>query len=228
MVVDLPNVGGIGFRLRNGLGDAMEQLDVPAWRLATRNALLERRGALRKAERTAAGESVSALLLEYIPDLGEAAIGFYWPIRGEIDLRPVVNDLVSKGADAALPVVVAKDQPLEFWDWRPKTPMSRGNWNIPVPATRKPVQPTVLLIPLLGFDDAGYRLGYGGGYYDRTLAALRLKPVTIGVGYECGRLPTIHPQPHDVPLDAIVTETGFSGFGESGFASSPCMLQDFD
>jgi 5-formyltetrahydrofolate cyclo-ligase len=202
--------------------------DVPAWRITTRKSLLEERSALSKRERVAAQASVSSLLLEHARDLAEAAIGFYWPIRGEIDLRPLVVGLVAAGADAALPVVVAKDQPLEFWEWQPDTPMSRGNWNIPVPATRKQVQPTVLLIPLLGFDEAGYRLGYGGGYYDRTLAALRLKPVTIGVGYERGRLQTIHPQPHDVPLDAIVTETGFTGFGESGCASSPCMLRDFD
>ena len=87
----------------------------------------------------------------------------------------------------------------------------------------------LVLVPGLAFDRRGRRLGYGGGYYDRTLAALRPKPVTIGVGYEHGRLPTIYPQWHDVPLDAIVTEKGFSRTGDGdGFASSPCMLQDFD
>ena len=70
--------------------------------------------------------------------------------------------------------------------------------------------PTILIVPLLGFDDAGFRLGYGGGYYDRTLAAMQPRPFTVGVGYELGRLPTIYPQPHDIPMDVIVTEAGMT------------------
>jgi len=204
-------------------------MDVTAWRTAKRKALLEQRSAVSKAERAAVQADVGELLLENVPDLDEASVGFYWPIRGEIDLRALLTELVAQGADAALPVVVQRNEPLEFWAWQPNKPMSRGIWNIPVPATRKPLQPEVILIPLLGFDDAGYRLGYGGGYYDRTLASMRLKPLTIGVGYECGRIPTIHPQSHDIPLDAIVTEKRFTRFGSGdGCASSPCMLQDFD
>jgi 5-formyltetrahydrofolate cyclo-ligase len=83
--------------------------------------------------------------------------------------------------------------------------MARGIWNIPIPRERNSVRPTALLVPLVGFDAAGYRLGYGGGYYDRPLATLVPKPLTIGVGYELGRLETIYPQPHDIPMDAIVT-----------------------
>jgi 5-formyltetrahydrofolate cyclo-ligase len=95
------------------------------------------------------------------------------------------------------------------------------------------VQPSLLLIPLLGFDSQGYRLGYGGGYYDRTLAALRLKPLTIGIGYEAGRLETIQPQPHDIPLDAVVTESGITRFdtqksGKWAASSPPCYLHEFD
>jgi 5-formyltetrahydrofolate cyclo-ligase len=94
--------------------------------------------------------------------------------------------------------------------------MQRGIWAIPIPADRLPVQPTVLLVPLLGFDERGYRLGYGGGYFDRTLAVARPRPLTIGVGYELGRLPTIYPQPHDIPMDAIVTDAGFAWIEEPG------------
>jgi 5-formyltetrahydrofolate cyclo-ligase len=90
--------------------------------------------------------------------------------------------------------------------------LTRGVWDIPVPSNRNPVQPTVLLVPLLGFDTAGYRLGHGGGYYDRTLATVAQKPLTIGIGYELGRLQTIYPQPHDIPMDAIVTESGVVRF----------------
>ena len=87
--------------------------------------------------------------------------------------------------------------------------MSRGVWNIPVPGERTLVQPNLLLVPLVGFDAAGYRLGYGGGYYDRTLAAMSPRPLTIGVGFAMGRLNSIYPQPHDIPMDAIVTEDAF-------------------
>ena len=83
--------------------------------------------------------------------------------------------------------------------------MQRGLWNIPVPAERRP-STRALLIPLVGYDSAGYRLGYGGGYYDRTLAATASRPLCIGVGYDDARLATIHPQPHDIPMSLIVTE----------------------
>ena len=92
--------------------------------------------------------------------------------------------------------------------WQPQMKLVRGIWNIPIPSERNPVQPTVLLVPLLGFDPAGYRLGYGGGYYDRTLATFAQKPLSIGIGYELGRLKTIYPQPHDVSMDGVVTESG--------------------
>lgn len=184
-------------------------------------------------QRRSAQLNVSDRIRSSFPELDEAAIGFYWPIKGEFDLRPLLHDLLAVNADAALPVVVEKDQPLEFWEWHTDTKMSRGIGNIPIPRERKLVQPSVLLIPLLGFDTSGHRLGYGGGYYDRTLAALRLHPLTIGVGYDFGRLSTIYPQAHDVPLDAIVTETTCSRFdtnhiGGAAVSSSPCSMHEFD
>src|SRR5690606_21931832 len=122
--------------------------------------------------------------------------------------------------------------------------LGRGIWNIPIPAEREPVRPTALLVPVVGFDAAGYRLGYGGGYYDRTLALLEPRPLTIGVGYAGARLDTIHPQPHDIPLDAIVTEAGvvrhryrgralqvrdgFEPAESAGYASPPCSLHELD
>jgi 5-formyltetrahydrofolate cyclo-ligase len=93
-----------------------------------------------------------------------------------------------------------------FREWTPGAPMAPGIWNIPVPAEGETLSPTVLLAPLVGFDGCGYRLGYGGGYYDRTLAAAMPRPLAIGVGFEASRLETIHPQPHDIPMDLIVTE----------------------
>ncbi len=103
-----------------------------------------------------------------------------------------------------LPVVIGKDQPLRFRAWQPDTVMQAAGFGTSVPSAGEWLTPTVLLIPLVGFDEAGYRLGYGGGYYDRTLAALQPKPRTIGIGYAAGKLATIHPQPYDGKLDSIV------------------------
>ncbi|MGE4010769.1 MAG: 5-formyltetrahydrofolate cyclo-ligase [Alphaproteobacteria bacterium] len=161
------------------------------------------------AERYRARNAISTLLIDNVAQLTDTCIGFYWPIKGEIDLRAFMRNRVQHGARAALPVVVEKGAPLEFWSWRPDMRLQRGVWHIPIPAERRPVRPSILLVALLGFDDAGYRLGYGGGYYDRTLAAMTPRPLTIGVGFESGRMATIYPQPHDIRLDAIATEAGF-------------------
>lgn len=204
--------------------------EIRQWRIDTRKELLSLRKDIPPDEKKNTQAVIGKLIVDGFPDLSDACIGFYWPFKGEVDLRPLMEGLLKEGADAALPVVVEKDQPLEFRDWTLATRMSRGVWNIPVPAERKIVQPTVLLIPLLGFDRKGFRLGYGGGYYDRTLASYRLKPMTIGVGYEAGRLSSIHPQAHDVPMDAIVTEAGVTRLrgGQPGYTSSPCYLHEFE
>lgn len=186
--------------------------EIHRWRQSQRTALKAWRLALGRDQRNRVRPIVAESILKNVPELGSARIGFYWPFKGEIDLRHLVRKLVSKGADASLPVVVEKNRPLEFWRWSPRMKMQRGVWKIPVPAERTVVRPTALLVPLLGVDEAGYRLGYGGGYYDRTLAVMIPRPLTIGVGYGIGRLRTIHPQPHDIPMDAIVTEASFEWF----------------
>jgi 5-formyltetrahydrofolate cyclo-ligase len=182
--------------------------EVKRWRRARREELIGRRQALPQSECRDLQARIIGLLETDFPELAGGLIGFYWPIRSEIGLHPLVRRLVEQGAGAALPVVVEKGRPLEFHAWRPGDRLDRGFWNIPVPAERLLVRPTVLLVPLVGFDAQGYRLGYGGGYYDRTLAAMTPRPRAIGVGYELGRLETIHPQPHDIPMDAVVTEAG--------------------
>ena len=179
---------------------------VQAFRKAKRAELLARRQTLTLDERKRCADLLTQRLLAAV-DLGAfRVLGFYWPIRGELDLRPVARGHVEAGGAAALPVVVAKNAPIEFWQWEPGAAMQRGFWNIPVPAERRVVAPDALLIPLVGYDAAGYRLGYGGGYYDRTLAALSPRPFCIGVAYDDSQLETIHPQPHDIPMNIIVTE----------------------
>ena len=185
------------------------QLDWPAvqaFRKEKRAELLARRQTLGLDDRTSCGGLLTERLLATVDLQRFPVLGFYWPIRGELDLRGIARRHVEAGGVAALPVVVTKNAPIEFWRWGPGTAMQRGFWNIPVPLERRCVTPDALLIPLVGYDSAGYRLGYGGGYYDRTLASLTPRPFCIGVAYDDSQLETIHPQPHDIPMNLIVTE----------------------
>lgn len=184
---------------------------VRAWRRAERAALIARRVAVPAAERLERDDGITVHLRAAVPDLARRHVGFYWPFKGEYDPRPLARALHQEGARLALPVVAAKGRPLIFRNWSPGTRMMPGVWNIPIPAEGEEVTPDTLLIPLVGFDTQGYRLGYGGGYYDRTLATMASRPLAIGVGFESGRLATIHPQPHDVRMDLTVTEAGATG-----------------
>ena len=182
--------------------------EVRLWRKAKRAVLIERRLAMPATKRVARSEAITAALVQVLSSCPGALIGFYWPFKGEYDPRPLVRSLHAKGTRLALPVVVEKAKPLIFREWWPGVPMASGIWNIPVPEAGEPVLPDVLLVPLVGFDCQGYRLGYGGGYYDRTLAALLARPRAIGVGFKLSQISTIHPQQHDLPMDLVVTERG--------------------
>ena len=193
--------------LRDAQSSSPHSSDTRAWRRATRTALIERRLAQSAAERTAHHDAVTKSLEAALHSPAGRLIGFYWPFKGEYDVRPVARRLHASGARLALPVVVEKARPLIFREWAPGIAMTHGIWNIPIPANGEPVTPDILIVPLVGFDSQRYRLGYGGGYYDRTLAAMAVKPRTIAVGHAFSRLPTINPQPHDIPMDIILTES---------------------
>jgi 5-formyltetrahydrofolate cyclo-ligase len=178
-----------------------------AWRRELRADLIARRQAVPPEQRRQAAEIIGTKLTRLCAALGRCVIGFYWPIRHEINLTPWARALAQSGkATLCLPVVVEPEAPLEYWRWTPETGMKPGFWNIPVPVERDPIMPDLVLAPLVGFDAQGYRLGNGGGYFDRTLAALHPRPIAIGVGYEFAALDTIKPQPHDIPMDAVLTE----------------------
>jgi 5,10-methenyltetrahydrofolate synthetase len=180
--------------------------EIKAWRKANRATIIARRMARDPADRKRLSEAVIEYLRSLIDVTRYPVLGVYWPIRGEIDLREFARGHIAAGGIVGLPVVVQDAAPVEFWRWRPGVAMKRGHWNIPVPPERDLVSPDALVVPLVGFDARRYRLGYGGGFYDRTLAAATPRPHTIGIAFADAELPTIYPQPHDIPMDVIVTE----------------------
>jgi 5-formyltetrahydrofolate cyclo-ligase len=183
-----------------------EWSEIRAWRKGKREAIIAQRMARPAEERRRLSEPVIAHLRATLSPARCPVLGLYWPIRGEIDLRDFARDFVAAGGVVGLPVVVQDAAPVEFWRWQPGVALKRGHWNIPVPPERDLVRPGVLVVPLVGFDSGRYRLGYGGGFYDRTLAATVPRPHTIGVAFANAELPSIHPQPHDIAMDVIVTE----------------------
>ncbi|MCB2116746.1 MAG: 5-formyltetrahydrofolate cyclo-ligase [Rhodobacteraceae bacterium] len=193
--------------------DPDQARDVARWRKAERARLRIERQEIAVADRQAIGAALIAHLREVLKERFGGARGrvfsAYWPIKGEPDLRPLMDELDASGVTVALPIVETKAAPLTFRRWTPETKMVRGDWNIPVPPPDAPeVTPDIALAPLVGWTTESYRLGYGGGYFDRTLAALKPRPFVIGIGFESARLQTIFPQPHDIPLDLILTERG--------------------
>lgn len=183
-----------------------------AWRKTRREQLVADRLKLDATTLLAFRTRLDSHLERTFPGLAKAAIAFCWPLKSEYDPRHLMHRLRVQGATTLLPVVVAPRQPLIFRRWAPGDVLAKGVYDIPYPAAGDPVVPDVALVPMNGFDEAGYRLGYGGGFFDRTLASLRgadaKRPVAIGVTYELARMETIEPQAYDIPMDFVVTERG--------------------
>jgi 5,10-methenyltetrahydrofolate synthetase len=192
------------------------QADVASWRKGERARLLALREALPLEQRRAADARITELLVLAFPGLASLTLGFYWPFKGEVDPRLAVRRFRAGGARAALPVVAEKGTPLRFQVWTPDCVTQPGVFGLPVPLDGAVVIPDAVFAPPVGFDARGYRLGYGGGYFDRTLAALSPQPLAIGLARELSRIDTIHPQPHDIPMDFIVTEDGVHQAGPEG------------
>jgi len=170
--------------------------------------LIAERQALAPGVRAALSAALDAALDAQFPPGSLGLVAGYWPIRGEFDPRPYLIRTLAAGALVALPVVTGPHAGLSFRRWTPEATMEAGTWGIPHPVAGPDVRPDTLLVPLVGFDARGHRLGYGGGFYDRTLAALHPRPLAIGLGFELSRLGDLAPRPNDHPMDIIVTEAG--------------------
>ncbi len=180
--------------------------EIRAWRKRTRAKLIAERLGWTVRDRNAKGEQAKRKLLQQVELDRYPVLGIYWPMRGEIDVRDIARQHIAAGRQIGVPVVVERHAPVEFWQWKPGMRMQKGLWDIPIPRERHVLVPNALIVPLVGCDAHKYRLGYGGGYYDRTLAAAVPRPFCVGLGYAEASLPTIHPQPHDIPMDEIVTD----------------------
>jgi 5-formyltetrahydrofolate cyclo-ligase len=178
------------------------------WRKTERERLVAARAALDAGTLERHRQRIDAHLERSFPGLASATLAFCWPIKGEYDARHLARTLRERGALTALPVVVAPRQPLAFREWHPGVRLAVGPLDIPYPVDSPEVVPNAVLLPMNGWDAAGYRLGYGAGFFDRTLAALAKKPAVIGVSYEMARMDTIRPQAWDIPVDWVVTERG--------------------
>ena len=186
----------------------MDRAEVIQWRKAERQRLIAERLGIPGDIRRDHVNQIAAKLDEVIGEVHGRVISASWPFRGEPDLRGFIDRVSTRGGRCALPVVVERGKPLVFRPWSPGEPLAKGVWNIPVPATTEEVLPDVVIAPVVGFDQACYRLGYGGGFFDLTLATMKNSPLKLGVGYRQQSLVTIHPQPNDIPMDMVITEEG--------------------
>jgi 5-formyltetrahydrofolate cyclo-ligase len=173
-----------------------------------RAAALARRDTLPAEGRAAAGEAVAARPFP-VPVPPGAIVSGFWPMKSEIDPRPLMRRLEAEGAKLALPVVQGRGQPLVMRTWGFGQPLGRGVWGIREPLPDAPeVFPDVVLVPLAAFDRAGNRIGYGAGYYDRTIARLRaMKPVVaVGLAYAAQETDSVPVTERDQRLDLVLTE----------------------
>ena len=206
----------------------MTPSNLASWRKSERARLIALRVAVDASTLDSWRRLIDAHLERGFPGLAQARVAFCWPIRNEYDARHLARRLREAGATTALPVVLAPRAPLVFREWHPGVDLAKGPLDIPYPAGSRELEPRAVLLPMNGWDAQGYRLGYGGGFFDRTLAALEKKPLVIGVAYEQARLETIHPQPWDIPVDYVVTERGVyrRDAGELAFLGEPAPASE--
>lgn len=175
-----------------------------------------RRAEVPQADRADFAKAAAEAFLSGVPLEPDQVVALYWPIRDEIDCKPLLTKLMDAGQPVCLPVVLDEDAPLEMRLWQEGQALYPSGFGTLAPDDSAPrVVPDIMVIPLLGFDAQGTRLGYGKGYYDRTLAAMERQPMLVGYAFSAQELPAIPRAPHDIPLDAVVTEAGILRFALS-------------
>ncbi len=174
-----------------------------------RTILLAARQQITGVARQSANRALLSRLAEWVGSVADERVAIFWPIRGEPELGELPAYWMTAGAELALPVVEGPDQPLGFARWAPGDRTVPGLYGVPCPATLQRLRPTILVVPCLGFDRRGFRLGYGGGFYDRTLVSLAADggppPRTVGVAWDAAELSQFEPLATDRTLDSVVT-----------------------
>jgi 5-formyltetrahydrofolate cyclo-ligase len=184
---------------------------------ALRKAVLARMAALGSERAREAGEALARARLEFLGSLSGRAIGAFHSFGNELPTGPLLSRLCAEGAVVGLPVVIRKGEPLVFRRWQPGDAMGEGPFGIRQPLASAPeVRPDILFVPLVAFDDQGFRLGYGGGFYDRTIAKLRGEQsvVTIGLAYDEQEVTRVPREAHDQRLDFMLTPSKLHKFME--------------
>jgi 5-formyltetrahydrofolate cyclo-ligase len=189
-------------------------MDKPDEKGALRQQLIEQR--LAMPDRAVRSDLLQRVMRIWLVNRPDTVIGAYWPIKGEFDPLPALHRWKEDGElldepqlrRIGLPVVDKMHKTLKFHAWYPGCPMEEDAYGIPKPKDTEVIVPTLLFVPCVGYGTGGFRLGYGGGFYDRTLASLQPRPYTVGLGFTHGFLDELEPEPHDVPLDAILNDNG--------------------
>jgi 5-formyltetrahydrofolate cyclo-ligase len=186
------------------------------WRKSVRTQLIEQRLNLDSKTHATWSAAIDSHLKGFLQNIEQKVIAFCWPYQAEYDARSLMEHLLAQGAAGALPVVIAPRSPLCFRSWRTETETIPDKYGIPIPVGTQEVHPDIALVALNAFDEQGYRLGYGAGFFDRTLASMTTRPLCIGVGFEFSRISTIFPETHDIPMDFIATEEGIQHRKDNG------------
>jgi 5-formyltetrahydrofolate cyclo-ligase len=191
----------------------MSDVGIEEAKVALRKEAHKRRAQLHPSLRLDAAKDAVGHFLDNVPLKKTDVVAAYWPIRDELDIKTLIVKLMDSGQPVALPVVLGHEEPLEIRLWQEGSPLYEAGFGTLAPEDSAPrVIPDVILMPLLGFDKHGTRLGYGGGYYDRTLAGMEKRPRLVGFAFARQEVDHIPRLAHDVPLDAIVTELGVRHF----------------
>ncbi|MBO7411032.1 MAG: 5-formyltetrahydrofolate cyclo-ligase [Ottowia sp.] len=185
-------------------------MTMPEDRTVLRQRLLRERAAMSSEERARRSAALQQKLLAWLAQRAETTLAAYWPIRGEFDPLPAVQQWLAGDARrrAALPVSDKATHTMRFVRWQPGGAMAADDYGIPIPAAGEEMAPALLLVPCVGFGEGGARLGYGGGFYDRALAVLHPRPFALGLGFSIGFVAAFAALPHDQRLDAVLTDDG--------------------